>query len=335
MVFELDTGGAFTVLHTFEHNGDGFNPTSLIGEGSSLLGTANTLFSVSAGKFTAFYPFITSPDGIFPNSVIRDAQGNIYGTNTTGGDVACNSAPYHDVGCGNVFMLDKNRNLTVLYNFAGPPDGNGPLGLIRDSAGNLYGMTTVGGNTSSACQFYGQPGCGVVFKLDSTGHETVLYSFTGGADGGYPPGFSGASLVVDAAGNLYGTTMWGGDLACTDNDKGMGCGVVFKVDTTGNQTVLHTFTGQPDGAFPNAGMLRDAQGNLYGTTVIGGQFNNGTIFKLDSAGNLTVLHGFGATTSDGMYPSTGLIHDAAGNLYGMTQYGGSNNGGGTIFELTP
>jgi uncharacterized repeat protein (TIGR03803 family) len=144
--------------------------------------------------------------------------------------------------------------------------------LVRDSAGNLYGTTLAGGNL--AC------GCGVVFKLNTTGKETVLHRFTGGADG-RNPGLAG--LVRDSAGNLYGATATGGFTGgvCAPN----GCGTVFKLDTTGKKTVLHSFTGKADGAYPDAGLVRDAAGNLYGTTYSGGDLacgggGCGVVFKL-------------------------------------------------------
>jgi uncharacterized repeat protein (TIGR03803 family) len=331
ILYKLDTTGKLTFLHTFVDKGDGDNPVSLIGDAAgNLVGATlnNTLFRANAaGKFNSIDPFQSDSDGTLPSSVIYDAQGNRYGTTLTGGDLNCNY-PTPGVGCGNVFKLDNKGKLTVLYDFTGPPDGTSPNGVIRDAAGNLYGTTQSGGNT--ACQYFGSSGCGIVFKVDSTGHETVLYSFTGGADGAQPGNFfSGAPLVRDAAGNLYGTTSLGGDLSC----YALGCGVVFKLDTTGKETVLHTFTGQPDGSSPNAGLVWDSKGNLYGTTGAGGQYTYGTIFKLDSKGNLTVLHNFGSSASDASVPTGGLMRDAAGNLYGTTSQGGLY-GGGTVFELT-
>src|ERR1017187_6672638 len=147
---------------------------------------------------------------------------------------------------------------SVLYSFKWGTDGAEPwAGLARDAQGNLYGTTSVGGGSTN-CSPYG---CGTVFEVDTTGNETVLHSFTRtGGDGAYPY----AGLVRDAQGNLYGTTYEGGDPACN-------CGTVFKVDTTGKETVLHSFTGTGgDGAYPYAGLVQDAQGNLYGTTNNGG-----------------------------------------------------------------
>ena len=202
------------------------------------------------------------------------------------------------------------QTYTVLYRFKGSPtDGAHPEygHLIADSAGNLYG-TTEGGGASNA---------GVVFKVDLKTVETVLYSFTGGADGANP--YSG--LIRDSAGNFYGTTKSGG---------ASNAGVVFKLDTAGTETVLHSFTGGADGANPYAGLIRDSAGNLYGTTEAGGVSNFGVVFKLDKTGE-TVLHSF-TGGADGANPYAGLLQDSAGNLYGTTLEGGTNDIG-VVFKV--
>ncbi len=201
------------------------------------------------------------------------------------------------------------QTFTQLYQFVGGSDGANPLaGLVRDAAGNLYGTTFAGGVIGGTCIILG--GCGVVFKLDTLGTETVLYRFTGLADGALP--FAG--LLLDAAGNLYGTTSAGGIVSGTCMAL-HGCGVVFRLDTSGTETVLHSFTGSPDGDSPRAGLVLDAAGNLYGTTFGGGTSNLGTVFKLDTAGTETVLHSF--TGPEGANPTAGLLLNA-GNLYGTT-----------------
>jgi uncharacterized repeat protein (TIGR03803 family) len=182
--------------------------------------------------------------------------------------------------------LMQAQTFTTLYNFTGSTDGAYPYaGVVQDEMGNLYGVAANGGNLN--CTFLGQPGCGVVFKLDTTGKETVLYSFSG-KDGAYPYG----TLVRDKEGNLYGTTEYGGDLHC-DKYQGFGCGVVFKIDTTGKETVLHVFRGgRSDGCEPYQNLTMDEAGNLYGTTPGCGASNGGTVFKLTKKGKETLLHNF-------------------------------------------
>ena len=170
-----------------------------------------------------------------------------------------------------------------------------------------------------------------VFEVSPNGKggwsETVLYRFKKGTDGAYP--FSG--LVRDAEGNFYGTTEWGGNTGC----GGLGCGTVFKLDSTGKETVLYRFTDGSDGSAPGQQLGLDAEDNLYGTALNGGstacRYGCGTAFKLDTSGKLTVLHAFDGT--DGAYPSA-LLRDDVGNLYGTTSAGGTSNWG-TVFEITP
>ena len=251
-----------------------------------------------------------------------DSAGNIYGTTYSGG--ANNNSG------GTVFKLTPGSGGTysesVLWSFGGTGDGVNPYaaGLIMDSAGNLYG-TTAGGGAHSF---------GTVFKLTSgsggTYTESVLWSFGGTNDGKNPY----ARLVMDSSGNLYGTTYTGGA-----NSHG----TVFKLTPgsggTYSESVLWSFGGTSDGTYPEAGLVMDSAGDLYGTTSGGGANNNsGTVFKLTpgSGGTYTesVLWTFGAT-GDGASPYAGLVMDNAGNLYGTTSGGGANNNSGTVFKLTP
>jgi uncharacterized repeat protein (TIGR03803 family) len=204
------------------------------------------------------------------------------------------------------------QTLHVLYNFAGSSDGGDPYAsLIRDGAGNLYSTVDYGGSSFA----------GAVFKVAPNGTETVLYSFSGGADGAYP--FS--PVVRDGAGNLYGTTSMGGSA---------NAGVVFKVDPNGTETVLHSFIGGQDGVTPIGGLLRDKAGNLYGTTSQGGTSNDGMLFKITPRGKEIILHTFTGGTKDGKYPSyTSLLTDAQGNLYGVTEEGGAADGG-ILYKLS-
>jgi len=210
----------------------------------------------TSGTETVLYSFTGGSDGAHPlGDLVWDKKGNLYGTAEAGG------AGYND---GTVYKLSSSRTLTVLHRFTGyPKDGSNPaVGLTRDAKGNLYGNTCWGG----------AHGWGTVFKVNNTGKETVLYSFTGKTDGGCPNG----GLILDAAGNLYGNTYYGGGTGCSGD---YGCGAVFKLEKSGKEIVLHSFAGS-DGAHPYGGLIRDAEGNFYGTAAYGGSSGNGTVWKL-------------------------------------------------------
>lgn len=264
--------------------------------------------------------------------LILDAAGNLYGTTPAGGThYGCGGG-----GCGTVFELTPDggggwREI-VLHRFLDDgEDGREPLGgLIFDAAGNLYGTTHFGGNQ----------GCGTVFELMPDGNggwtEKKLHNFLCNASDG---AFVVGSLVFDTAGNVYGATSQGGDYSC----GGYGCGTVFELMPNGHggwtEKKIHNF-GQHanDGSYPQAGLVFDGAGNLYGTTFAGGSvLGSGTAFQLSPNGNGTwterVIHNFGEE-GDGFSPESSLIVDAVGNLYGTTQSGGRQQGG-TVFELSP
>jgi uncharacterized repeat protein (TIGR03803 family) len=340
-VFKLDTSGSETVLYSFKGGSDGAFPSASLvmdsagnfygttghgGSGGACIFGCGTVFRFdTSGNGTVLYSFKGGSDGDVPVArLIMDAAGNLYGTTQNGG--LGNGCSF---GCGTVFKLDPSGNKTVLHAFTGSPgDGGRPVaGLIMDTAGNLYGTTAEGGSgTCTSINGIPVSGCGTVFKLDPAGNEIVLHSFTGGSDGIQAL----ATLIMDQAGNLYGTTELGGSFSF---------GIVFKLDPSGNETVLHTFTGGNDGAAPFfAGLIMDQAGNLYGTTQNGGGSSNcsvgcGTVFKLDSSGNETVLHSFTGSPGDGARPAAALIIDKAGNLYSTTTGGGAS-GFGTVFKLT-
>lgn len=207
-----------------------------------------------------------------------------------------------------------SQTFKVVHNFKWS-DGANPLAGLTIDGSNLYGTTSSGGN-------YGE---GTVFVVNSSGEETVLYEFTGGTDGGDPE----AALLL-REGIFYGTTNSGG---------ASNAGTVFEVTPRGKEKVLYSFTGKGDGANPQASLVADSDGNLYGTTNLGGKNNNGTVFKLvrpkaeGKAWTEDVVYSFG-TGNDGTDPVAGVSFDAEGNLYGTTSDGGTD-GYGTVFQLKP
>jgi len=227
----------------------------------------------------------------------------------------------------------------TLYKFKGGKDGNAPMsGLVFDTAGNLYGTTYQGGDSRCSRQPYSQ-GCGVIFKVTPNANgswtEQVIHRFNG-KDGSNPGGGAGDVLILDGQGNLYGTTWLGGKGNC----DGYGCGVAFELipnaDGSWTESVLHTFD-TTDGACSAAGVIFDPAGNLYSTTLWGGAYGGGVVYQLtpNSDGTWTenVLYNF-TGGNDGRRPQPGVIHDAAGNLYGVTIFGGAN-GWGTVYQVAP
>jgi uncharacterized repeat protein (TIGR03803 family) len=270
--------------------------------------TLFTPFSFSQ-TLTVLHKFHSS-DGRTPaGGLIHGSDGYLYGTTDFGGNR----------GCGTVFKISLSGNFKSIYSFAGGSDGCKPArSLIRDAAGNIYGTTEAGGPSNY----------GTVFKIDSTGHESVLYAFTGNSDGAYPDN----DLIRDKSGNLYGTTISGGD---------GGCGTLFKINTKGKESVVYPFAG--DGAHacnPAGGPVMDSSGNLYGAAQ-GGAYFSGYIFKIDAAGKFTDLLDFGGPvfpSTNGNDPASDLTFGPAGILYGTTSYGGdlscSSDGCGTVFEFS-
>jgi len=276
-----------------------------------------------AQTFTVMHRFTGGPDGGSPFAgLTMDRAGYLYGT-----------AAYGGAGNGAVFEIAHRNStwiFTALYSFAGGADGANPQArVIIGPDGALYGTTQNGGL-----------GHGTVFRLTPPGTgcqtqvcpwtETVLYRFTGGADGEGPV----ADLVFDQAGNLFGTTPLGGTGSCNGNN----CGVVYELtQSAGSWThsLLWSFSGGNDGGAPTAGLVLDSTGHLYGTTTMGGLYNRGAVFQLSPAGGgwtENVLYSFSG--GDGEQPVGGLILDESGNLYGTTIYGGAADGG-VAYQLTP
>jgi uncharacterized repeat protein (TIGR03803 family) len=336
-ILKIGPSGKATELYAFMPTPDKGAPGPI---GALFRDASGVLFgaTVSGGRFSRGSVYKVSPTrvektlynfdpttggGYSPQGgVTVDSKGNLYGTTFYGGGTGCDGQ-----GCGIIYKLTPSGSETTLYAFAGGADGAQPYNspILLDSTGNLYGTAVRGGDLT--CSPDPGIGCGTVWKLDTSGNFSVLYTFTGGADGWSPA----AGLVMDASGDLYGTASGGGDLSCY---APYGCGVVFEIDSSGNFSVLYTFTGgSGDGEGPEGTLVRDSSGNLYGATGEGGDqscgLGNGcgVIFKLDSSGNETILHIFTGGTTDGEYPQNGLVRDGKGNLYGTTYEGGTANGG--------
>jgi len=334
----------------------------------SLLGGA---VNVEAVTQTVIYSFQGIPDGMYPvGAVVFDKARNLYGVTTNGGD---GGSDCFLGSCGTVYQLTPSGTSggpwveTVIYNFKGKSqnDGEDPYsGLLIDDAGNLYGATGYGG--SGNCTLVGTSvGCGTVFELSPPPQpggqwsETILYNLQGGSDGYLPYG----DLTVDKAGNIYGSTLYGGGYGICDENIYPNCGTVFRLGPpqgpggAWQETVLYSFKGEGvsfydpvvDGADPNGGLTLDSAGAIYGTTQYGGLAmacggsaegsGCGTVFKLvppvvqNQPWAEQVLYRF-QPPPDGSYPFAGVILDEQGNVYGTNIFGGASLGG-TLFKLSP
>jgi uncharacterized repeat protein (TIGR03803 family) len=312
-VFELGPNGIQSVLLTFD-NANGRHPLygNLIADkagnfyGTTYSGGNNygSAYKLAPDETeTVLYNFAGGSDGRYPTyGLIEDKHGNLYGTTYEGG---ANKD-------GEVFEVTPDGNETVLYSFCSATnctDGTGPYSqLVIDKSGNLFGTTINGGAAD----------WGTLFKLTPDGTETVLHSFTGGtADGCYP--FAG--VIVDKSGNFYGTT----------DECGPGAdGTVFKIAPDGTETLLYGFSGGNDGMSSKAALVQDKDGNLYGTTTLGGSSNDGIVFEVAPNGTETILHTF-TGGSDGANPYAAL-HLKGNWLYGTASDGGVD-GYGTVFKV--
>ncbi len=355
-VFKLTPSGTPTTLYQFCSQAgcsDGANPYSGLiqasdgnlygttgwgGANSCIVGSMNfgcgTVFKItSSGELTTLHSFDMT-DGDFPVAgLVQASDGNLYGTTEFGGGI---------FEAGTVFKITTGGTLTTLYEFCSVvgqvcTEGGGPAaGLIQATDGNLYG-TAAG---------FGANNYGTVFKITTSGTLTALYSFcaeggSGCTDGALPM----AALVQASDGNLYGTTIAGGDDSCTLVRDNPGCGTIFKITLDGALTILHSFDGT-DGAEPNA-LVQAKDGNLYGTAQAGGAYASGSAFRITTSGTLGTLYSFcsqgGTNCTDGEAPLSALIQATNGNLYGTTNLGGAANGCsfegpppgcGTVFSLT-
>jgi uncharacterized repeat protein (TIGR03803 family) len=311
-IFEVTPAGAETVLHTFAGS-DGRDPGGGLIEDASgnFFGTTSyggnsdfgTAFELAAnGSESVLHSFIKGGDGGYPIcSVVEDGSGDLYGTTWGGGS-----------SHGIVFEITSGGTENVLHSFAnGSSDGGYPTsGLTLGSDGNYYGVTPQGGSANA----------GTFYEITPSGTETLLYTFTGGTDGGSPSG----PLILGSDGNFYGATANGG---------ANGLGTVFEITSAATETVLYSFAGgTSDGSDPSAGLLLASDGNFYGTTNQGGASGDGTVFKITPAGVETLVYSFTGGATDGASPGAALIQGSDGNLYGTTLAGGPN-GYGTVFMV--
>ena len=293
-----------------------------------------------AQSYTVLHSFTGGQDGASPVAgLTMDRAGNLYGTTPTGGYMGGVCAAFG--GCGTVFRLSQENGswiFTPLYEFQGDLDGQGPQAAVTIGPdGAVYGTTEFGGADACSLGY----ACGTVFKLTpppSACHaalcpwtESILYRFPGAPSGiGTPIG----GLIFDEAGNIYGTAFVGGLGVCAQ-----ACGVVYELVPDGSEwklIPLYEFAGGLDGGSPASTLLRDQQGNLYGTASSAGRWQMGTAFELVRSGQswiFKLLYTF-TGEGDGGVPTSGLAMDAAGNLYGDTPLGGVNNGG-VVFQLAP
>jgi uncharacterized repeat protein (TIGR03803 family) len=298
-VFKVTPTGTESVLHAFAGPpADGAGPNILI------QGSDGNFYGIGGSTFFRLTPAgieTILSTSIGATALLQGSDGNFYGTgySTTSPD-------------GMVFKLTPEGVLTTLYTFAGSPsDGAQPKSLLQGSDGNFYGLTTLGGAVrDSLGTTYG-----TVFKVTPDGVETILHFFSGPPADGWNP----AALVQGNDGNLYGTTIQGGENGSIDG----GWGTAFKLTLDGVETIVHSFSGQSDGAYPGAGLLQGTDGNFYGTTDSVLQNGvQGTIFELTPSGVVTGLYSFPAFPGPGP-PSSSLVQGSDGNLYGATYDGGT------------
>ena len=266
-VFRISPSGTYTNLYSFGTSPkDGAIPNAGLVQGSdgNFYGTTviggGTVFRISpSGTYTSLYSFAGYPtDGQYPEAgLVQGSDGNFYGTTEGGGTYSG----------GTVFRISPSGSETNLYSFGSyPTDGVAPFaGLVQGSDGNFYGTTYLGGSSANC-----DGGCGTVFRINSSGTETTLYSFVGSSTDGENPYHDG--LVQGSDGSFYGTTKYGGANSL---------GTVFRITPSGSYTNLYFFGSQPnDGGDPQAGLVQGSDGNFYGTTQIGGTYSGGTVFKL-------------------------------------------------------
>ncbi len=352
VIFKITPSGTLTTLYGFcsqsgcldgsdpiaglvqGRNGNLYGATAYGGAYGGAEGGYGTAFEFArSGELTTLLSFDFT-DGADPGGVIQAGDAKFYGTTTSGG--AYNG--------GTVFEVTPGGDLTTLYSFCHREpclDGLNPYsGLVQASNGDFYGTTYQGGSGTGCPASI--KGCGTVFKITASGRLTVLHSFcvqSGCPDGSFPV----AGLVQASDGNLYGTTETGGANTCLIGTTNFGCGAIFKINPSGAFKVIYSFcsvSGCADGSDPEAALVQGTDGNLYGTTDIGGANLSGTIFKVTTSGDLTTLYTFCSQTdcTDGAQPVAALVQDTNGVFYGTTLLGGTSSlcffGCGTVFSVS-
>jgi uncharacterized repeat protein (TIGR03803 family) len=309
-VFKISANGTLTSLYSFTGGDDGSSPGTALVEGPDgyFYGTtfgggtndAGTIFGInSTGVYTNLYVFSGGNDGGGPNGLVRGSDGYFYGTTRYGG-----TDPF-----GTVFQITTNGTLTSLYSFTNGNDGFDPLSaLVQGNDGYFYGTT---GDSGPIGPF--NPGS--VFKISANGMLTTLYTFPGAV--GIP------SLVQGTDGTVYGTTNGSGT---------QGVESIFEITPSGTLDTLYSFPGSNDGSTSLSALMQGNDGCFYGTTIQGGLYYAGTVFRIDTNGALTSLYSF-TDGNDGGYPQAALVQGSDGSFYGTTS-GGGENGAGTVFRLT-
>jgi hypothetical protein len=343
--YTVDAKGNYTVIATFKSGTDGEAPGQLLLDGTTLYGTTSyggssgctlkhgnttgcgTIFQLSpSGTETVLYRFPGAAQGALPASGLTKLNGLFYGETAAGGKDGCYYAD--QPGCGLIYSVTKSGEVKVIYSFAGGIDASSPVSGLTAYKGDLYGTGTAGGRNPS-CGTTSSYTCGAVFKVTTSGTETVLHRFTGTkGDGAYP---DTALVLLD--GKFYGTTATGGTQDCAITGYFMGCGTVFEITPSGTERTIHNFGKGSDGRYPTG--LFVLHGVLYGTTAGGGDgceaYACGTFFKMTPSGHETILYSFpGKPNAAG--PSSPFLYQN-GTFYGVSQGGGSQ-GLGTVFGLT-